>query len=597
MTKPPAKYRKVFEADELIKGILAGDRIMLSKAITYVESTNTQHKEIAEKILEYCLPYSGKSFRVGITGVPGVGKSTFIESFGELITQKGHKLAVLAIDPSSERSHGSILGDKTRMELLSNNENAYIRPSPSSGSLGGVARKTRETIILCEAAGYDWIFIETVGVGQSETAVHSMTDFFLLLMLAGAGDELQGIKRGIMEMADTISITKADSANKDKAKIAASQYKQALHLMPATPSGWIPKVLQCSAIEKTGLDEIYTTLVKFHEEQLAKGYFTQKRSEQNLYWFNSTLQERILEQIFSNPTTKELIRTSQTKVINGELNSFKAAEDIISQIVKFKYMSFQNLLVEQNQGICLVTINRPDKLNALNRVTIEELNRCMAECNTNPAVKVVILTGSGEKSFVAGADISEFASFGKEEGKALAANGQKLLFDFIENMSKPVIAAVNGFALGGGLELAMSCHIRYASENAKMGLPEVTLGVIPGYGGTQRLAQLVGKGKAMEMICSAGMIGAEDAKNSGLVNEVFPLTDLLAKTTELAERIKKNSGTAIAAAIRSVNAGFVDGVNGYQTEINEFGNCFGSTDFIEGTTAFMEKRKPTFTGV
>lgn len=257
-------------------------------------------------------------------------------------------------------------------------------------------------------------------------------------------------------------------------------------------------------------------------------------------------------------------------------------------------MEFSNILYRNENKIAYITINRPDKLNALNKVTIEELNKALETANQDSSVRVVIITGSGEKAFVAGADISEFASFSVEQGKALAAEGQAKLFDRVENMNKPLIAAVNGFALGGGLELAMSAHIRVASDNAKLGLPEVSLGVIPGYGGTQRLAQLAGKGKAFEMIFTAGMIDATEAHQYGLVNHVVPQAELIKKCEEIAGKIIKNSGTAIASAIRSVNAGFTPGANGFATEIEEFGKCFGTAEFKEGTTAFLEKRKPVF---
>lgn len=256
----------------------------------------------------------------------------------------------------------------------------------------------------------------------------------------------------------------------------------------------------------------------------------------------------------------------------------------------------ENILIEKQENIAVVTINRPTKLNALNKVTIEELHQAFESLNADAAVKVIIITGSGEKAFVAGADISEFAHFSVEDGGRLAAQGQELLFDFVQNLDTPVIAAVNGFALGGGLELAMSCHFRVASDNAKMGLPEVTLGVIPGYGGTQRLAQLVGKGRAMEMIMTAGMIDAETAKNYGLVNHVVPQSELLEFAKGIASKITKNSSVAIAKAIQAVNANYIDGVNGYQVEIKNFGDCFGTEDFKEGTTAFLEKRKAAFPG-
>ena len=259
-------------------------------------------------------------------------------------------------------------------------------------------------------------------------------------------------------------------------------------------------------------------------------------------------------------------------------------------------MNFENILVDQENGLATITINRPKKLNALNKATIEELHNALKYLEEDTDVKVIVMTGSGEKAFVAGADISEFAHFSIEDGGRLAAKGQEMLFDYIENFSKPVIAAVNGFALGGGLELAMSCHFRIASDNARMGLPEVSLGVIPGYGGTQRLPQLVGKGKAMELIMTAGMIPADEALSCGLVNHVTTQEELLPLAQKLAGKIMRNSSVAIGAAIRAVNANYTDGVNGFTVEVEEFGNCFGTEDFKEGTTAFLEKRKADFPG-
>ncbi|WP_291103546.1 MULTISPECIES: enoyl-CoA hydratase/isomerase family protein [unclassified Flavobacterium] len=259
-------------------------------------------------------------------------------------------------------------------------------------------------------------------------------------------------------------------------------------------------------------------------------------------------------------------------------------------------MALENIILEHEKGIATIFINRPEKLNALNRATIQELHETLKLVDENPDVRVIIITGSGKKAFVAGADISEFAHFSAEEGSQLAAQGQLILFDFIENLKKPVIAAINGFALGGGLELAMACHFRIASDNAKMGLPETSLGIIPGYGGTQRLPQLIGKGRAMEMIMTAGMIDAETAKTYGLVNHVVPQADLYSTYMTIAVRIMKNSLVAIAKAIEAVNANFVSGVNGFDVEINAFGECFATEDFKEGTTAFLEKRKAAFEG-
>ncbi|MBN1820309.1 MAG: methylmalonyl Co-A mutase-associated GTPase MeaB [Prolixibacteraceae bacterium] len=328
------KNRKLLSADEYVKGIVAGNITILSKAVTIIESSKPAHQDIAREIVLKCMPYSGNSVRVGITGVPGVGKSTFIEVLGKQITSQNKKLAVLAVDPSSERSKGSILGDKTRMEELSGDPLAYIRPSPSAGSLGGVARKTRETIVLCETAGFSTIFIETVGVGQSETAVHSMTDFFLLLMLAGAGDELQGIKRGIMEMADIIAINKADGNNLEKTLLAKAQYENALHLFPPKESEWQPKVLTCSALKKTGIYEIWNSIEDYRLTTAKNGYFIKRRNEQSLYWMYETINEQLKLQFYNNPEIKKSIKEFENKILNAGISSFDAAGELLKMLYK-----------------------------------------------------------------------------------------------------------------------------------------------------------------------------------------------------------------------------------------------------------------------
>ncbi|HDR68496.1 MAG TPA: methylmalonyl Co-A mutase-associated GTPase MeaB [Bacteroidaceae bacterium] len=323
--------RKQLKWDAIFKGILAGDTGMLSKGITLIESSLYDHKEDAEQLISASLPYSGNSFRIGITGIPGAGKSTFIESLGKYVIGKGNRLAVLAIDPSSERSKGSILGDKTRMEELANDPDAFIRPSPTGGTLGGVARKTRETIILCEAAGYDTIFVETVGVGQSETAVHKMVDFFLLIMLAGAGDELQGIKRGIMEMADAIAINKADGSNIQKARRAQAEYANALHLFPPPPSGWTPRVVTCSAMQGNGIDEIWSMITEYKALTSENNYFSLKRREQSKYWLYETIKEGIFNRVFQDKTLQNQLNEFEDDIMNGKMTSFHAAMKILSQ--------------------------------------------------------------------------------------------------------------------------------------------------------------------------------------------------------------------------------------------------------------------------
>ena len=394
---PPAKVNKeavrklksrkkgVLSADEYVQGVLAGDRAILGKAITLVESSRPEHQELAQEIIDKCLKVQGSRFktqglklkvqdrdtdsvapstehrassiqhpaslslrgvqqrsnsiRIGITGVPGVGKSTFIETLGKHITGNGHKLAVLAVDPSSTITRGSILGDKTRMEELSVDPNAFIRPSPSAGSLGGVARKTRETIILCEAAGFDVIFVETVGVGQSETAVKSMVDFFLLLMLAGAGDELQGIKRGIIEMADAIIINKADGDNLRKAKVAAMQYSSALHLFPPSGSGWTPVVDICSATTGAGIPETWNIIETFRKIMIQNGHFLQTRLEQNKRILHQAIEEGLQERFYKNTSVQKKIRKLEQQIINGTKNPYQAAAELLnskSQVPTFK---------------------------------------------------------------------------------------------------------------------------------------------------------------------------------------------------------------------------------------------------------------------
>lgn len=323
------KKKLNLSVQQYVDGILKGNITVLSQAVTLVESSKPEHQEIAQEIITKCLPFAGNSVRIGITGVPGVGKSTFIEAMGKYMTAQGKKLAVLAIDPSSERTKGSILGDKTRMEDLSTDPNAYIRPSPSAGSLGGVARKTRETIVLCEAAGFNHIFIETVGVGQSETAVHSMVDFFLLLMLAGAGDELQGIKRGIMEMADAITINKADGNNLEKAGLARVQYMNALHLFPAPESGWKPKVLTCSAYLKTGIKEIWETIDEYLNHVQSNNYFQHRRNEQSKFWMYETINEQLRKDFYQNKQIETLLKESEQKVLKEEISSFVAAKQLL----------------------------------------------------------------------------------------------------------------------------------------------------------------------------------------------------------------------------------------------------------------------------
>jgi len=349
LRKLKARKHKVYTTAELIAGILSGNRTLLSKAITLVESSLPKHQEQAQAIIAACLqnakckmqnseishPESPlSSIRVGITGVPGVGKSTFIEALGKHLTAKGHKLAVLAIDPSSSRSKGSILGDKTRMEELSVDPNAFIRPSPSAGSLGGVARKTRETILLCEAAGFDVIFIETVGVGQSETTVHSMVDFFLLLMLAGAGDELQGIKRGIIEMADAIVINKADGDNIQKAKSARVEYANALHLFPPPDSGWIPVADICSARSMLGIDHVWEIIMEHRETTTKTGFFQKRRMEQSRQVLFETIEEGLRQHFFSRKEISHLIEKTEHEIMTGHVNPYKAGQELLERYFK-----------------------------------------------------------------------------------------------------------------------------------------------------------------------------------------------------------------------------------------------------------------------
>ncbi|MGI6639805.1 MAG: methylmalonyl Co-A mutase-associated GTPase MeaB [Desulfobulbus sp.] len=325
MQRDPAYY---------IQGVLDNNRLQLARTITLVESTLVTHQEIARDVINELLPHTGKAVRLGITGVPGAGKSTFIESFGSMLANKGHRVAVLAIDPSSTRSGGSILGDKTRMEQLAINPNAFIRPSPSGGSLGGVARKTRESMLVCEAAGFDVIIVETVGVGQSETTVASMVDFFLVLQISGAGDELQGIKKGVLEVADAIVVNKADGDNINRAKLAKKQYETALHLVKPTSPNWMPPVMTCSAVEKTGLEEVWETIINHKKIMTNTGELQQKRREQAMSWMWFLVNEGLEVWFYQHPEVRSRLPQLQKRVEDGSIAPTRAADELVSILGK-----------------------------------------------------------------------------------------------------------------------------------------------------------------------------------------------------------------------------------------------------------------------
>ena len=324
----PRRKRLALEA--YVEGVRAGDRVVLGQAITLLESTKPAHQDLAHQLIDRCLPYTGNAIRVGITGVPGVGKSTFIEALGTHLTGLGHRPAVLTIDPTSTRTRGSILGDKTRMARLAADPNAFIRPSPSAGSLGGVARTTQETILLCEAAGFDTVIVETVGVGQSEVAVHAMVDFFLLLVLAGAGDELQGIKRGVVEMADAIAVTKADGANVAQARTARGEYRNALTLFPPKPSAWWPPVLLCSALTGDGIDAVWQTIEAYRAQTQASGYFERNRQQQAHAWMMHTVEHQLRARFFAHPGVQKALGPLEKDVIAGNISSYTAARQLLA---------------------------------------------------------------------------------------------------------------------------------------------------------------------------------------------------------------------------------------------------------------------------
>jgi len=328
--------RSRLTVSQYVSGILDKDRTVLSRAITLVESTLSEDQRLAEEVIQRLLPYTGESIRIGITGVPGVGKSTFIESFGQLVLNRGHRLAVLTIDPSSQRTKGSILGDKTRMEKLAVDKRAFIRPSPAGTTLGGVGARTREAMLLCEAAGYDVVFIETVGVGQSETLVKGMVDFFLLLMLAGAGDELQGIKKGIIELADALVVTKADGDNLEKSRLAKKEYDRALHLFPLNENGWKPKVKTCSAIDQTGLEEIWEMILEFINKMKSNGHFDKSRAEQRLSWMHEHIQWLLESQFYQHPGVSQKLKEAMIQVQNGEASSIATARQLVHYFIHQK---------------------------------------------------------------------------------------------------------------------------------------------------------------------------------------------------------------------------------------------------------------------
>ncbi len=331
MTDKPIPRRPQLNVEDYVEGVLSGQRSALARAITLVESSNSRHEKVAQEVLRLLLPHSGNSLRLGISGVPGVGKSTFIETFGLNLCNAGKKVAVLAVDPSSTRTGGSILGDKTRMADLGINENAFIRPSPTSGTLGGVARRTRETMVLCEAAGYDTLIIETVGVGQSETTVANMVDFFLVLMLPGAGDELQGIKKGILEIADMVVVNKADGSHAQKARMAAQEYTRALRIVTPMSPTWSPPVALCSALKKTGLDEIWQLIQQYKSELGKTGEFDERRRRQQKMWMWAVIEQELIQSLKQHPDVQAHLEHIETGVMNGEIPVRSAVSMILEK--------------------------------------------------------------------------------------------------------------------------------------------------------------------------------------------------------------------------------------------------------------------------
>lgn len=323
-------YRRRLSVEDYVQGVLSGNRTILAQTITLVESNAPRYIETAQEVMNQLLPYTGKSIRIGITGVPGAGKSTFIEALGCMLCEQEHRVAVLAVDPSSSITHGSILGDKTRMERLSRQPNAFIRPSPSGGTLGGVTRKSRETILVCEAAGFDTILVETVGVGQSEITVRSMTDFFLLMVLTGAGDELQGIKKGVIELADALLVNKADGDNKMKAQVAKEEYNRVLHYLKPATEGWITQAYTCSALTSTGISEIWEIIKKFQEQMQTSGVFERRRKSQALEWVYTMVQEHLQTRFFNDPTIKQMIPGIEKQVGEGTLSATIAAKELLA---------------------------------------------------------------------------------------------------------------------------------------------------------------------------------------------------------------------------------------------------------------------------
>ncbi|MEH7383091.1 methylmalonyl Co-A mutase-associated GTPase MeaB [Bacillus sp. JJ1533] len=328
-SRPRFIKKKERSTEEYVQGIRNGDRTILAQAITLVESNAKRHEDQAQKVINEILPYTGSSIRIGITGVPGAGKSTFIESFGSYLCEEGHRVAVLAVDPSSSVTGGSILGDKTRMETLTRNQNAFIRPSPSGGTLGGVNRKTRETILLCEAAGFDVILVETIGVGQSEVMVRSMVDFFLLLVLTGAGDELQGMKKGVMELADAILINKADGDNRQKAKVARGEYNRILHYLQPATKGWSSKAYTASALYQEGMEEMWKVIQRFVETTKDSGVFTERRNAQTKDWIRAMIKDYLETSFFTHPSIKKQLPVLENKVVQGDLNVTTAVKELI----------------------------------------------------------------------------------------------------------------------------------------------------------------------------------------------------------------------------------------------------------------------------
>ena len=587
---------------ESIRRLRQGERATLAQAMTLVESRHPRHQALSTQLLDAIMPYCGNALRLGVTGTPGAGKSTFLEAFGMLLIREGLKVAVIAVDPSSPVTGGSILGDKTRMNDLARAEAAFIRPVPSSGHLGGASQRARELMLLCEAAGYDVVIVETVGVGQSETEVARMVDCFISLQIAGGGDDLQGIKKGLMEVADLLVINKDDGDNHTNVAIARHMYESALHILRRKYDEWQPRVLTCSALEKRGIDEIWHAIIDFKTALTASGRLQQVRQQQSVEWLRKQTEEEVLNHLFANEDFDRYYRQTLLAVKNNTLSPRTGLRSSVNLsrrniLIKGIFMSYQYVNVATINKVAVIEFNYGRKLNALSKVFIDDLMQALSDLN-RPEIRCIILRApSGSKVFSAGHDIHELPSGGRDP--LSYDDPLRQITRMIQKFPKPIISMVEGSVWGGAFEMIMSSDLIIAASTSTFSMTPVNLGVPYNLVGIHNLTRDAGFHIVKELIFTASPITAQRALAVGILNHVVEVEELEDFTLQMAHHISEKAPLAIAVIkeelrvlgeAHTMNSDEFERIQGMRRAV------YDSEDYQEGMNAFLEKRKPNFVG-